>query len=313
LAPSAIAGVAMLGLSALGAAWTVHRGLPVAVEPATLAWATAVGALTSGTLAWPAAVITGAMVTTQRWALDGSLRAIGASGLRGRGLLGPAVVWGALGALVTFAWGWSFEPGLRRGVREELARATVEARWNVGARLRVGPDADATVIAEDEVLVSGAGFVGVARRSESGARVFSLVDGEWVGQGSPPWRLRFRRWVPGPPPSRRIELDERTVPEVAEVVRRRESRGEDAAYERCVYAKRWLHPLSALFGAVGAVPWAARFPSLRVGAAFLLVYWLAVRVGDVASASLGPWLAAGLGPASLAVTAAWGWWTWRDA
>jgi hypothetical protein len=113
-------------------------------------------------------------------------------------------------------------------------------------------------------------------------------------------------------PARRIELVERSTADVFAAAARTEVAGGEAAYERAVGFKRWVHPLALLVLPATIVPWGLGrrpFLALGVGAAGVA---LAQRLADAAAPWLGGLVVASVGPLTVVALGWWGWAAWRE-
>lgn len=310
----------------IGGLWGGLAGVRVletgAAAPGPAVWIAIVGlgALSSGSICLPVAAAAGVVASLAGMVDDGSWTGLQASGVSGRRLAPIAAAMGLFTGLATFGMAGYGEPIARRSAGRALATA-VDVRLSPGGLVTLGRLA----LRADRVDVHGAsdvffaidGAIGTARhatidRGTGGARV-SLTDGAVAGLDPRPWRVEFREWhrdLPGLAQPR-VELDERTNPELADAVARTAAAGRDARYERAVLWKRWLHPLAAAVFPVAAMPLGASARPYAALAAVAVGYLVAVRAGDQLAMALGP-TAAGAGPAWLAGCGIVAWAAWRE-
>lgn len=291
---------------------------PVAPSPA--AWA--VVSLTSAlAMAGLAVGLGGAVAVVEglrRLDETGAWVGLRATGIGGRGLVRAAAAVG-IGVLLLsgIASLWA-EPALRRAGRRVLQAEAAEAALWPGRPLQAGAvqvlprSLQGREARQVELRVeTAAGHAETARmgRSPAGRLVLELGPGLLIDRTT---EVRWERWVLDVTGSTdRIQLDERSTPELAEVARRTAAAGGDPRYEQAVWLKRWLHPLgmallplALLPGAVGRRPWG------QVGLA-VLVWVIAVRGGDLLTGTLGVGAAAA-GPVAVALWTLVAWARWRD-
>lgn len=315
----AAAGAGSLTLGALAGTRVLETG-GAAPDPGTWLLITALGTAASLSLAVPLAAVVGSVVGLARLVDEGAWTGFRASGVSGRRLAGPALAVGLVVGLGTFGATGYLEPALRRSAVE---------LWTHSVRVHVIPGVPVafggTVLIADEAREGGGSDVflaspralGAARqvslRTTEQGPVIELVDGAFEGLEPRPWRLSFQRMTRALPAvaSPRVELDQRTTPELWAAIERTEAAGRDARYERAVARKRWLHPLAAALLPAAALPLGARGrPWLAVG--LVLVGWLvATRAGDALARVVGDGgaLAAPCYALCIGILA---WSTWRD-
>lgn len=316
LAPGGVALVLLMVAGAFTQAATVALRAPVMPGAAHLAGITARLLPSLLALALPAALLVGLLAGLGPWARDGTWTALRAAGLPGRRLLVPVLGPALLVAVVMAAVTHQVGPGGRRAAGRMLAEATAQVRLVPGRFVAL----DGTVLhrTEDGAL---AVFQGDRWLRAATGRVLPTADGlvlaleDGAGRGGP-WSVTFhtaRVPLDGSAVGRRVELEERSDGELADLVRRMEQAGREAAYERAVLVKRTTLPLCALLLPLVALPLALRWGG-RPGHGLLVVlgWWGLVRVGDGAVAVLGAGLAASLPLLGLAVTGVVLWATWRD-
>jgi lipopolysaccharide export LptBFGC system permease protein LptF len=270
-------------------------------------------------LALPIAFLVGLAVGYGRWHGDGTWTALRASGVAARGLLPAALL---LGVVLAGALAWTthqLAPEGRRGAARAVTRAASAAELVPGRFLSVGdtvltePPQGGLLLAHDEVRL-------YARRGallpRDGGLLLELEGGQALGPWEHGLQLSFERAsipLPRAGGGRRVELAERSGAELAELVRRMDSKGKDASYEHAVLLKRSTLPLAALLLPLIALPLGLRWGGRPGGILGVAVgYWVLLRLGDAATSTLGPHLSACLPALGLALVAVVLWASWRD-
>lgn len=315
----ATAAAGSLTLGALAGTRVLESG-GVAPDPGTWLVITALGTAASLSLAVPLAAVVASVVGVSRLVDDGAWTGFRASGVSGRRLAGPALAVGLVVGLGTFGATGYVEPVLRR-TAVDVWTHNVRVSLVPGVPVAVGGTVLIAAAALDgggsDVFLASPRALGFARRAalrttEAGPAI-ELVDGTFEGLEPRPWRLSFERMTRALPAtvSPRVELDQRTTPELWAAIDRTEAAGRDARYERAVARKRWLHPLVSALLPAAALPFGARGrPWLAAG--LVLVGWLvATRVGDAFARVLGD-SGAFAAPCYAVFVGVVAWSTWRD-
>lgn len=315
----ATAGACSLTLGALAGTRVLETG-SAAPDPGTWLLITALGTVASLSLALPLAAVVASVVSVARLVDEGAWTGLRAAGVSGRRLAGPALGLGVVVGLGTFVASGYLEPLTRRSAVDLWTRS-VRVELIPGVPVTAGGVvlvADATRDGEgSNVFLASAQTLGAARtaalRSTEDGPVIELVDGAFEGVDPRPWRLSFRRFTRALPAvvSPRVELDQRTTPELWAAIERTEAAGRDARYERAVARKRWLHPLASALLPVAALPFGTRGrPWFAVG--LVVVGWLfATRLGDALARVVGEGGALAA-PVYALVIGLVAWSTWRD-
>jgi len=283
--------------------------------------------VTALSVAWTAQVwipigcLVGALAPLVRWRRQGGWIGLRALGFRGAALVPAALAWGLIGAGATGVATHVVEPAARRAAQRILADpgsrvVLAPGRTGVIGPLVVRPAAVQGGEAR-EVFFALGDMVGTAaslhRARGPHGPVLVADGGVAAGLGPVPWQLSFRRWaLPVDPPAVRIELDERTTPDLAAAARRTEAAGRDAAGEWVVWWRRWLHPLAVLWMPLCLLPLGARRGTAWRAGAVAVGYLVAVRLGDHLATVIGALPAALLGPLWIGLAGAWAWARWRD-
>ena len=266
-------------------------------------------------LLWPVCLGAAVAWTQWRWVREGTWLQLRAWGVRGRGLIRLAVACGVvglgMGLLLCHQWG----PECRSSARQAQAWEA----WPKGGPTQIGDwtvwpsSAEGAVAAEVYIRRDGMQIWaerGELVRSEQGTAVH-LERGRVALDAGP--SLTFDAWTqPVNPRGVRIQLNERSTPDLARVAQKTAQSGGAAAYEWAVWYKRWTWPLVALLVPWALLPWASGPRAARGTAAVLLGALLMVRVGDGLVPALGPAWASGAAPGWVAALGALGWWRWRD-
>lgn len=280
----------------------------------------ALGTLSSGSICLPTAAAAGVVAALSGMVDDGSWVGMQASGVSGRRLVPVAAALGLVAGIATFALSGYGEPIARRATGRAVA-AAIDVRLSPGRLVALGD----LVLRADHVDERGAadvflatdGALGTAARAtldrSSGQVRVTLTDGAIAGLDPRPWSVSFRSWTRDLPAlaAPRVELDERTNPELADAVARTEAAGRDARYERAVLWKRWLHPIAAAVFPAAILPLGARARPYAALGAVAVGYLVAVRAGDQLAAALGPGASAA-GPLWIALCGVAAWASWRD-
>jgi lipopolysaccharide export LptBFGC system permease protein LptF len=317
---------ALVTLVAIGGLWGGLAGVRVleagAAAPGPVAWLAIVafGALSSGSMGVPAAVAAGVVASVSAFVDDGSWVGMRASGVSGRRLVPVVAAMGLCAGGVTFAMSGYVEPIARRSAGRAVA-AAVDVRLFPGSVVSLGGIALRADAVDDGgasgVFIATGSAVGAARhavidRTSDGVRV-ELVDGEIAGLDPRPWNVRFDRWRHDVPSLARgrVELDQRTNPELSDAIGKTEAAGRDARYERAVLWKRWLHPIAAALWPISVLPLGVANRPLATFGAVAVGYLVAVRAGDQLANAMGAQSALA-GPLWVLVCGIVAWARWRD-
>jgi lipopolysaccharide export LptBFGC system permease protein LptF len=266
------------------------------------------GLASSVSIVVPAAAAFGWVSTSRRWNAEGAMTGLAISGRRAVDeLVSVLVVVGCLVGLTTAVGTLWLEPLAKRSASALITGAPGAVLLSPGAVTRVG-DADVYSEGADggwatNVRFSMDGLFGAASR----ARVVSVegVPAVELGQGSvwldntTPVRIRWKagRWTIAH--KRRTSLAEEDSWSLFRRAENTARLGLNANYERSVWYKRFLHPLS-----MGWLPMVVfplhrfRYPMTGL-LGISMAYLLAVRLGDGIAMSLGPLVGAMAGPAVL--------------
>lgn len=319
--------LACAGLVGVGALLLVGQTLAqAAVIPGPLG----LGAVSLGLLpavlgvALPAGLLVGSVAVGRRWAEAGDALALATAGLGARRLAAPLLLLGvAVGGLQGLL-AHGLEPLGRAGARRALAGAADEVALQAGQPLSAGDlllHAGAVEGAELSEVFVAAGAVVVSAKAgrvrEGGLLELDLGEAVAVGRpGEEPggWRLGFARAsLPLELGRRRVELIERSTPDLQDLIARTRAAGRDAAAERLALYKRTSLPLGApLLGLLGLPLGARGARPGAVTAATALLWWAAVRVCDQTVGALGPLVASALPLGLLGLATLLTWATWRD-
>ncbi len=303
LGPAVLAGGAVLGTAMVGA---------LAAGIRDFLWA----APLAGSMAIPVAAMAGAIGATRRWVGEGAWIGVQSMGWSGRKILIITAFWGLAWSGVGGFWSVEREAVFRRDVREHWRADAARLPWIPGQAVSVG-DFDAVArrvdaeVAKDILLVKKdfVGFVSQARRVPGGVE---LGEGELAGTGPSGVRIRWKRWILAEEDRRRVELDERSIAELRALIEKMASSGRPAAYERAVWAKRYVQVLLPWLGSISVVPWAARRSGWWVGGVVGIGTWAATRIGDRCALWVGGEGAALFAPGFLVGVFLLGWWLWRE-
>lgn len=289
----------------------------------------------AGGLAVPVAVLAGVAGAGRALQEDRAWLGLGTLGVGGNNLLRPIVLWLGLGVLANGAVAHLFEPLARARLRDVRALAAARVEVVEGRTLHLGDwyvSADAGRL--HFVNAAWMGSAGTWRiEAAEGAVVATLTDVAVHALDGSAQAQAASVVVPVPLHTSgvRVEVAERTSPDLLRVVDRTPTTGSGRTYERWILWKRTLLPLGLLpvglllaplalgqrrtpparSSVLDAVRTPSRWPLLLLVAAPVLTLWVQVRVLDRAVGELGLPVGSALliGPWLLA--AAWTWWRWE--
>ena len=276
----------------------------------------------NASILFPGAVLVAVVSTMRRWTQEGAWLGLNALGFGGRGLFRPVLQIGLLVGGVTALSTLVLEPMSRRTSRAVLMESASKVTLTPGVPIQVGGLSVSVRPKREDgqqpVFFASDGVVGFAQdlslqKVQNEAWV-SMSDGSLVFDMSPQARIGFSTWTRplSLPQTRRLELDERSTPELLKVATRTEQSGADAAYEWSVLFKRFGHPLAVFPLLFAGVPLGrtSRF-GVNTGL-FGLGYLLSVRTGDALASVMGPALAASTGFIYALVVTVVLWAKWRE-
>lgn len=285
-------------------------------------WIACLAAPANASILLPGAALVAVVSTMRCWMREGSWTGLNSLGIGGRGLVsalvGVALAVVALTALSTLV----LEPASRRSSRAILAQAVGDVTLTPGVPTQVGELSVSVRPAQDNgaqaAFFAADGVIGFAQdvsiSTVNQEAWVSMSDGTLIFDTEPQVRIGFSQWTRplSLPRNRRLELDERTTPELLEVVTRTEHLGSSSAYEWSVLFKRFAHPL-AMFPLLFAGLPLGRSSRVGVNLGLLgLGYLLSVRIGDALAPSLGPALSASAGFIYALIFAVVLWAKWRE-
>jgi hypothetical protein len=212
-----------------------------------------------------------------------------------------------------------FEPMGRADAAKVLTSAVGKVSLRAGQPVRLG---EALVHAEN-VTGSDLSGVFVARGSMvASARtgtldptgVLILRGGSAQGVGGEPWSVKFgSARLPVGAGERRVELSERSLSSLRDLVERMEAQGQDPTLERLALYKRSVMVFSLpLLGLLGLPLGLRGRQPAAMALAVVLGWWTVLRLSDKAAFVLGAGAAALAPLVVLAGVTGLVWWTWRD-